>query len=269
MNKSDIDGYGDFVVDDCKRNKIDIDDGSLFYRIKKDENYPAWVDGFFGQEKLGNNRKKFKIITLAAVYFTSINWKEENIIFAVTFGLGRYLIKQEYIKREFGLDTSRHAIDASRISCMSTITYDGNIKNKTIQSVAEIAQNDFFLNINTDVLSSVKGKTRADLGSDLLKDRTMGGKDSVSMTAKVDVNNIKEFLGALYSQYKSDGRAGIRYESNIRKLATDDAVEHAGRLLESLLHSPHRNDYVFLNLPLEGTGGRVPVSRIIGVSNNQ
>lgn len=251
INTNEVERYSELVVDDCRRSKLDIDDGTLFYRIKKDENYPSWVDNFFGQAKLGENRKKFKTKTVAAVYFTSINWNRQRVIFAIAFGSGRYLIKQEYIKREFGLDTSRHAIDASRISSMSTITYDSGIKNKTIQSVAEIAQNDFFLNANTDVLAAVKGKTRDDLGSDLLQDRTIGGRDSVSITAKVDVNNIKTFLLALYTQYKSDGAAGVRYESNIRKLATDAAIQQAVRLLETLLQSDQRGEKAFLNLPLE------------------
>ena len=114
--------FGDLVVDDITSDPIKIDDGELYYKTSGEDNYPPWVDRFFGTEKLGGNREKLKTKTLSAVYFTQITVEEEKITFAVAFGNGRYLIKKGCIQHGFGLKTSRHAIDASRINSVRTIT---------------------------------------------------------------------------------------------------------------------------------------------------
>lgn len=246
--------FGDLVVDDITSDPIKIDDGELYYKTSGEDNYPPWVDRFFGTEKLGGNREKLKTKTLSAVYFTQITVEEEKITFAVAFGNGRYLIKKGCIQHGFGLKTSRHAIDASRINSVRTITYDSIIKDKTIRSIEDIRQSDFFLNANTDVLTAVSGKVRTDKTGELIRDRNIGGKDSVSISAYVDVRNLKEFLGQLYEQYVSDGSEGVKYESNIRPLETKAEISFAEQLLQKLLESYENEDTLFLNLPIENLG---------------
>ena len=225
ISKKDYAKYRDLVVDSLATKPIIIDDGELFYKTSEKNYFPLWVDRFFGAEKLGENRKKFSVKTLSAVFFTSIIVKGEKQTFAIAFGNGRHLIKKECIKHDFGLETSRHAIDTSRISSIRTTTFDASIKDKIIHSVVDIRQSDFFLNANTDAMTAVSGRVRSEKTGDLLKDRTIGGKDSVSMTAKVDVSNLKVFLTQLYEQYVSEGKEGVRYESNIRRLNSDDEIK--------------------------------------------
>lgn len=172
---------------------------------------------------------------------------------------------------DFGLDTSRHAIDTSRISSIRTTTYDASIKDKIIHSIVDIGQNDFFLNANTDAMTAVSGKVRSERTGDLLKDRTIGGKDSVSMSAKVDVSNLKEFLTQLYEQYISDGKDGIRYESNIRKLNSDDEIKKAEKLLQEFIDNRKKGDNIYLNLPIDelGVKERVTGYTIDGTEYNE
>lgn len=250
ITKNDYTSYKDLVVDSLSTKPIKVDDGELFYRTSAKDNYPSWVTQFFGDTKLGENKKKLGVKTLSAVYFTNISIDDKKLTFAIAFGYGRYLIKPEFIKHDFGLETSRHAIDASRISSMRTITYDSNIKDKTIHSAADIRQSDFFLNPNTDVLTSVRGKVRMDKTGDLLMNRTIGGKDSVSITACVNVNNIKEFLQQLYLQYNNDGSEGVKYESNIKKLTQSTDIKDAEELLQKAIETYKKEPKLFFNLPL-------------------
>lgn len=251
IKKKDFAKYKDLVVDSLTTNPIELKEGELFYRTSEDDYYPSWVDRFFGADKLGEDKKKLSTRNLSAVFFTQITVKGEIITFAVAFGNGRYLIKKDFIQHDFGLITSRHAIDASRINCMRTTTYDGNIKDKTIRSVDDIRQSDFFLNTNTDVLTAVSGKVRGEKTGDLLKDRPIGGKNSVMISAYVDVNNLKEFLGQLYTQYVSDGAEGVRYESNIKQLETEEEISSAEQLLQKAIDNHDKEDGLFLNLPID------------------
>lgn len=254
IKKENFAKYKDLVVDSLTTDPIQLKEGELFYRSNEDDYYPSWVDRFFGADKLGEYKKKLRTNPLSAVYFTQITIKGKKIAFAVAFGNGRYLIKKDCIQTDFGLITSRHAIDASRINCMRTTTFDGNIKDKTIRSVDDIRQSDFFLNTNTDVLTAVSGKVRSEKTGELLKDRPIGGKDSVSISAYVDVNNLKEFLGQLYAQYVSDGTKGVRYESNIRRLEREEDILLAEQLLQKAIDNYDKEDGLFLNLPIDDLG---------------
>ena len=254
INKEDYTQYKDLVVDGLKTKPLDIEGGQLFYKSSEKDYYPRWVNGFFGEDKLGDNKKKLGVKTLSAVYFTSIVVGGERKTFAVAFGNGRYLIEKDYIEHDFGLVTSRHAIDASRISSMRTTTYDSSIKDKIIRSTVDIRESEFFLNANTDALTAVSGKVRKEKTGDLLSDRTIGGKDSVAMTAYVDVNNLEKFLRQLYDQYKSTGDEGVRYESNIRKLTSSAEIAEAEKLLQTAIDNYKTEDKLYLNLPMEKLG---------------
>lgn len=261
INKEDYTQFKDLVVDGVKTKPLDIEGGQLFYKSSEKDYYPRWVNGFFGEEKLGDNKKRLRVKSLSAVYFTSIDVDGKRKTFAVAFGNGRYLIKKDYIEHDFGLETSRHAIDASRISSMRTTTCDSSIKDKIIRSAVDIRESEFFLNANTDALTAVSGKVRKENTGDLLTDRTIGGKDSVSMTAYVDVNNMKKFLRQLYDQYRSTDGEGVRYESNIRKLTSSVEIAVAEELLQKAIDNYKTEDKLYLNLPIDALE---EVDRVMG-----
>lgn len=254
INKRDFAKYKELVVDSLATKPIMIDDGELFYKTSGKDYYPSWVDGFFGANKLGENKKKLSSKTLSAVFFTSIKINGQKVTFGVAFGNGRYLIRKEYIQHDFGLITSRHAIDSTRINSIRTTTYDGSIKDKIVRSLADIKQSEFFLNANTDALVAVSGKVRSEKTGDLVKNRNIGGRDSVSMTAYVDVNNLKDFLKQIYEQYISDGQDGVRYESNIKELNQEEDIKIAEGLLQKVIDNRKQEENLYLNLPIEELG---------------
>lgn len=230
INTDKYNHFSELVVDGLE--VIEIAEGELFFKTDKEPDCPSWVDGFFGKDILGEDRGKLTTKSLSAIYITRIPVGNEMKSFAVSFGYGRYLLRPEFIQHDFGLDTSRHAIDAARISSMSTLTYDSSIKDKTIRSAEEIGLSDYFLNANTDVLTSVRGKVRSEKTGHLLQDRLIGGKDAVLMTAFVNIKNLPVFLNQLYSQYVSDGQEGVKYESNLKKLKRKEDIIKAEQLLQ-------------------------------------
>lgn len=259
----DFKKYEDLTVGGLS-GPIPIEGGELFYRTNDDMDYPEWVKRFFGEEKLGREIEKLKTKTLSAVYFTTVEYDGKKLTFAVAFGNGgRYLITKKYLLQDFGLETSLHAIDSTKISSIRTTTYDSSIKDKVIRSAVDIKQNEYFLNENTDALTSVSGKVRGTDTGDLLKGRTISGKDSVSMTAYVDVKNLKEFLGQLYKQYVNKSPEGVIYESNIRKLTKPDEIEQVEALLQRAIDNHNNEENLYLNLPIDVLGEK---DMVIGYS---
>jgi len=254
INRSDFTKYKDLTVGRLS-DPIPVEGGELFYKTNEKADYPDWARRFFGVEMLGRGKENLKTKPLSAVFFTTITYEGKDVTFAVAFGNGgRYLINRDYIQPNFGLNTSLHALDSAKISSIRTTTYDSSIKDKVIRSAVEIKQSEFFLNENTDALTSVSGKVRSKDTGDLLKDRPIGGKDSVSMTARVDVNNLKVFLSQIYEQYLSKGKDGVIYESNIKELSSEDEIAQAEALLQKVIDNHRNEDNLYLNLPIDLLG---------------
>lgn len=81
--KEDYTQFKDLVVDGVKTKPLDIEGGQLFYKSSEKDYYPRWVNGFFGEEKLGDNKKGLSVKSLSAVYFTSIDVDGKRKTFAV------------------------------------------------------------------------------------------------------------------------------------------------------------------------------------------
>lgn len=189
--------FEEYVVEGCSYS--DLTNGHLFYKTSIDNLKPIWVDSFFGNELPDEVKSAFSVKTISAIYIIEVEISKDNKrIFALAFGYGRFLLKKEYIEEEFGVETSKHAVDSAQIKSIDTLTYDTAIKHKSIQSVSEIDQQDFSLNSDSDILKGVKGRARTDVSGDLIKGRMIGGRNSVNMSAKVDISNIVEFLKQLY-----------------------------------------------------------------------
>ena len=247
--KEGYSSYGDLVIDGVK-GPVSVGDGVLYYSTTEDHTIPAWVSNFFGNEIKEEIKKTLNIKSVSAVYLTCLTIEEKKVTFAITFGFGRYLLKCDRIQRDFGLITSKHAVEVDQIKSMSAFTYDGNIKVKTIESVNEITENEFFLNSDTDILKKVNGRVRKMDDADLISERLIGGKDSVIMTAKVDYSNINLLLSQLYKQYQDNGENGVRYTSSITKIKDEKTISEIDTLLMEALQDDEKKKHVYLSFPL-------------------
>ena len=245
-------GYSSFdEIINSFDNKIDIEEGVLFLKSTKDEHsIPSWVKIFFKEEPDDEIKKALSVKTLSAVYLTSLTIDDKIVTFALSFGYGRHLIKNEYIQRDFGLDTSKHAIEVEKIKSVSTLTFDSSIKVKTIDSVNEIKDSEFFLNQDTDVLKMINGRVRRMTGSALISERMIGGKDSVNMTAKVDLGNLNQFLEQLYRQYQDNGENGVQYKSSIIQVKDKKTITKVETLLMEALKDDEKKKHITVSLPL-------------------
>lgn len=231
--------------------KYTIEEGVLFVKsTKESQSVPSWVKLFF-KEPLDNRIKKaFSIKSLSAVYLRKLTIDERNVTFALSFGYGRYLIKSDSIQRDFGLETAKHAIEVDKIKSVSTLTFDNSIKVKTIDSVEEINDREFFLNRDTDVLKMINGRVRQMMDADLITERMIGGKDSVNMTAKVDLSNLNQFLEQLYRQYIDGGKEGVQFISSIIRIKDFTTISKVENLLIDALKDSEKIKHISISLPM-------------------
>lgn len=238
----------DYVVDGCA--KFLLSKGHFYYKLTLDNIRPIWIDSFFGDELNEAQKKSFSTKTVSAIYLIEVMVSPNNKrIFALSFGYGRFLLKKEYIEEEFGINTSKHALDSSQVKSVDTLTYDTSIKHKLIQSVSEIDQMDFSLNSDSDILKGVKGRARMDGLGDLIRGRMIGGRSSVNMSAKVDISNIDAYLKQLYDIYKADDGQGVVYTSNILTIDDENIKEKVDDYLLEQIKNKSLNG-IAVDLPL-------------------
>ena len=182
---------------DSTMDGIDIGDIGTFYFEDSGVSTPSWVKDFFG----ASLQDGIKLLAASArgVLLVPIQHNAATIHFVASFGLGRHLMKPGVIEDRFGLKVVLNSVDPESLRSIDKTTLGSVPKHTREQIGRDSIAGDFGIDIEQDLVSSVTGKSRyKQLG------KTITGKDSLSVSAKVDIGNIKEFLLFCYEQYLSE-----------------------------------------------------------------
>lgn len=198
------------------------DSGNLYFRKPKKAHEPSWVKDFFNDNE---EVKKLEFVAsdAAAVLISNISIDGGTTNFAICFGTGHNLLNSSHIIKDFGLDAAMRSIDPKHISSVNLTSFESTVKNKRIQASELTTLSDYSLKRNHDIMKSISGKSEEVTGSKLISNRMLSGKDSISLSAKVNLSTIKDLLPELLKQYKSNPQNGVQYKSNIEKVV--DSLE--------------------------------------------
>ncbi len=161
----------------------------------------------------------------AVVYF-----RIEKRIFAVAFGFGKFLLKEDLIEREFGLRTALNLTDYDKfISVDKASLSDVTVLTK-IQSSTKAKPESFNLDVISDLLTGVTGGVVADGNYDF--GSIITGSDGINILPKVNFKKIPEILFNIKKAYES-GRYKDRFDwiDNLRELKDPAKVEVLKALL--------------------------------------
>lgn len=181
---------------DSSQDGVDLGDAGTFYFEDSGVGTPGWVKGFFGSSL----DKDIKLRTASArgVLLVPIVHKGKTVRFAVSFGFGRYLLRPGVIEERFGLKVVLNSVLPHSLRSVDKTTLGSVPKHTREQIGKDSIAGDFGIDVEQDLVSSVTGKSRiAELG------KTITGKDSLSVSAKVDISNIRAFLEVCYERYLS------------------------------------------------------------------
>jgi uncharacterized protein (TIGR04141 family) len=157
---------------------------------------PGWITDFFGST-LGSG---VKLLSASArgVLLVSIEHNKQSVRFVISFGLGRHLLKPGVTEDRFGLKVVLNSVDPKSLRSIDKTTLGSVPKHTREQIGRDSIAGDFGIDVEQDLVSSVTGKSRYDkLG------KTITGRDSLSVSARVNVQTLKEFLAFCYDQYLS------------------------------------------------------------------
>ncbi len=187
-------GYNDvenIIADKYKKesNKITINNiGDLFYR-KSFSSQSKWITHLFSE----NDLTKLFSSSASAAFLVKIGER----FFTVCFGpAGRYILRKGVIEERFGLITTLNSVKSNSIRSIDTKTLEIEPIQTRIQASRATSKDNFGIDIQRDLVNSVSGVPKDDrLGKCIV------GKDSLRVTLKLSLDEIKDYLKLFLTLY--------------------------------------------------------------------
>jgi uncharacterized protein (TIGR04141 family) len=169
-----------------------------FYYGESHNFKPSWINNFFAAT-LGDDIEIFSA-SAKGLLLVDIDKKTFKRIFAIAFGYGWQFLKPGVYEERFGLKTALSVIDAGNLRKIDKKNMMTIPKDTSEQlSKAGIAA-DFGIDIEQDLIRAITGKTL----DEKYFGKTITGKDAISVSVKVDITTIKDFLNTAYDKYLSN-----------------------------------------------------------------
>ena len=166
--------------------------GELFVAPRQAK-YPKWASKF---EKYVDKEKIGKTQSTGALFLTKVDGR----IFAVTFGLGRFLLRQEAIEERFGLLVTLNSLGSNSLRSVDKKTFDSGDRNSRVQTGQESPASEFGIDIERDLVRGVVGYP---MDHDTYGKR-LAGADALTVSKDVSVENIRALLRKFYKLYVSE-----------------------------------------------------------------
>lgn len=195
MIKPSIERLEDVV--DSAQQPLHIDEVGDFFFDESRPNPPDWMRKFFGSTLDGEMR----ILTSSAkgVLIVPIQDGDRTVRFAVTFGVGRFLLKESVTEERFGLRVVLNSADPESIRSIDKTTLGSVPKHSHEQMSRDVNAREFGIDIEQDLVGAVTAKSRDERFGKLIS-----GRDVFSASVPVDVTTIVDFLRHCLARYKSN-----------------------------------------------------------------
>ena len=158
---------------------------------------PEWINDFFGNELADN----IGIVASSAkgIFIVPVNHAGSITNFAISFGVGRHLLKDGVVEERFGLKVVLNSVDQQSFRSIDKTTLGSVPKHSREEMSRDVSPADFGIDIEQDLISSVTARSR-----DQRLGKIVTGKDALYLSVKVDVTIIADFLTYCLERYRSD-----------------------------------------------------------------
>lgn len=194
--KQEYQAYTDFISSDAGRS-IEIPltqeiTGRLFYS----GGFPApptWAAIFagipeFDRANIVNQHSKALLV-----------FKNNDRWFCFAFGYSRHLINQGTFERNFGLIVALNLSDPSALKSIDKTNISLNSLQSREQASKEIEIESFGFNNDIDILKSITARVQKENVDD--EDQVLSGRDSVSISSRIELSTFPEIANKLYEAY--------------------------------------------------------------------
>lgn len=169
-------------------------DGKIYVGITK-SNTSDWRDLL--QDGTAQKLPPLESSSNRAILF----FRLEDRIFALPFGYGKHLLKEDVIERDFGLRTALNVVDADKLRSMDKANLDSLTVLTKTQTSRKSKQEEFNIDIIRDLLRGVTGDIS--LHKEALGE-IITGSEGVYILPKIDFGDIFKNLKLLKKAYESN-----------------------------------------------------------------
>jgi len=191
---------------------------------------PSWLKKFFGAG-LGDNIQIYSA-SAKGLLLVNIKKNEKERTFAVTFGYGWQFLRPGVYEERFGLKTALSLIDPDNLRKISKKNMVTVPKDTSEQLSKSGVAADFGIDIEQDLLRSITGKSI----DEKKYGKTVTGKDALSLSVKIDMSSIKDFLKLCYERYLSnDYKKNFEWIDQFTEIKDVELVDELNsKLIENL-----------------------------------
>lgn len=186
---------------------------------------PRWIS--FLQEASESELEELYNTSPRALLFV----RTEDSLFAIAFGYGRYMLKDECYERDFGFKVTLNLVDPSKLRSIDV----ANVEELTLQTRKQSSRSSsldvFGLDILSDLVRAVTGEP-----SDKTLAIRITGKDALVFSSKMSFKDLKEKLARFLAAYNSDDyKRNFPWIDNISEIKEPALLEDLNlRLVEAL-----------------------------------
>jgi uncharacterized protein (TIGR04141 family) len=178
----------DFIKPDSAETvtpyRLDLDTGVvLFLFVKKVTPRPPRWATFFSPRLSPVQLGSVSSASAVLVVKTSDHW------WAVTFGQGRYLLRDHVREDGFGLRVTLNAVGRDNIRSLDKETFDMIVNHARQQASKDVQTTEFGLDIERDLLNAVVGTPR-----DTALGQRLAGRDALSASIQIELEDLAPYL---------------------------------------------------------------------------
>ena len=230
------------ISKDKEISKVLLRDVGSFYYKKSATNPPDWLSSFFNDHYSIDPSHFFGSGT-KAVLIVKVPHRGKNRFFAIPFGSGRFLLKDLCNEERFGLITSLNILESKSIRGIDKRTLSTNPKLSREQIARASEAIDFQIDFEKDLIQSITGKS-----TDSSFGNIVTGREALSISAKIDITNIKEFLKRSLSTFeKKDYQTNFKWIDQIKEIKIQDEIDKLNQKLIKKINE--KDDTVWLAVP--------------------
>lgn len=237
--KKDITAFENIVENSKVLHKYDED--SIAYYSYSHVKEPEWLGNFFNltSDKLQTANARVLFLKRLKVFDGT------KRIFAIPFGYGKTLLKDDVCEEQFGLKIVLNTIERNKIRKISKTDIGKNYKQSQEQMPKESDIGEFGFDVDRDLIKYVTGKS----DDDLFGKAIISGGDLFNLVIERDAKNIEELLQHCYEKYQlTTYKENFEWLDNIKLVRDKHLIEALNNKTVELLNNRDFNN-IWLAIP--------------------
>lgn len=240
----------------------EIDGVGTFFGANSHAVAPSWFRKFFG----AGTPSPFQLLSANAkgVLLLKRIFQGQERLFAIVFGTGRFLLNDGVVEERFGLKIVLNTMVEDSFRSVDRTTLGSAPKQSREQTSRESAVGGFGIDIEQDLVRSVTARSK-----DQRFGKMITGRDSLTVSAKFDAQDIGDLLDLMVTQYDSkayqtdydwiDQIADVRDPTRLTALTDNLLLRLNGGNFENIwMAAPDIIDWVDIKEFKYGAGKKAP-----------